>query len=86
MHRVASPVDIEDEDYEVPIANPGDYLDHPQLGLCEVVGDDDSGGTKIRVPSGKLRVLRLDALRVNPAERDDEGRKVFKIVGPRRRR
>jgi predicted DNA-binding protein with PD1-like motif len=74
------------DDHENPIVNAGEFLRHPQLGLCEVVGDDDSGGTRIRVPTGKLRVLRLDALQVMPAERDDEDRMVFKITGPRKKR
>jgi predicted DNA-binding protein with PD1-like motif len=63
----------------------GDYLDHPQLGFCEVVGDDGSGGTRVRVPSGRVRVLRLDALQIMPAKRDDEGRRVFRVAGPRAR-
>ena len=76
----------DDEDaVENPIVNAGDYLQHPQLGLCEVVGDDDSGGTRIRVSSGKIRVLKLEHLRVLPGEWDDDGRNVFTVKGPRRR-
>jgi hypothetical protein len=77
---------LDDEDDENPILNPGDFVDHPQLGLCEVVADDDSGGTKIRVPSGKTRVLRLEALKVLNGVQDDEGRMVFKVTGPRKKR
>jgi len=65
---------------------PGDFLQHPQLGFCEVVADDDSGGTRIRVPSGRTRVLRLDALHLLAPETDEEGRRVFTVTGPRRRR
>jgi predicted DNA-binding protein with PD1-like motif len=79
--RIALPADDPDN----PAVDPGDYLDHPQLGLCEVVGDDNAGGTRIRVPSGRVRVLRLDALRVLPSDVDAEGRTVYKIAGPRRR-
>lgn len=67
-----------------PIPEAGDYLSHPQLGLCRVEGDDGSDGTIITSPSGRRRVLKLDALRVQPAETDDEGRRVFQIMGPRR--
>lgn len=86
VRPIATPtLDLGDEDDDNPIVNAGDYIDHPQLGLCEVVGDDDSGGTKIRVPSGKTRVLRLEALRVLHGVEDDEGRHVFKVTGPRKR-
>lgn len=62
----------------------GDYLQHPQLGLCRVEGPDNRGGTLIIVPSGRRRTLQLDALKVLPAEEDDEGRMVHRILGPRR--
>ncbi len=70
---------------ENPEVEPGDLLNHPQLGMCEVVGDDESGGTRIRVPSGRVRVLRLDALQVLAGEKDEQGRTVFRVAGPRRR-
>lgn len=73
-----------EEDEAVP--DPGDFLDHPQLGLCEVEGTDDAGGTVIIVPSGRRRTLRLEALRVLPPVEDDQGRRVLKVVGPKRRR
>ncbi len=81
VHRPAARAFSEEDNPEV---EPGDILDHPQLGRCEVVGDDESGGTRIRMSSGRVRVLRLDALRVLPGEVDDEGHTVFKIAGPRR--
>lgn len=62
----------------------GEYLDHPQLGLCRVEGHDERGGTIITVPSGRRRTLRLDALRVDPPEEDELGRRIFRILGPRR--
>jgi hypothetical protein len=78
--------DLDDEDHdENPIVNTGDFLQHPQLGLCEVVGYDGSGGTKIRLSSGKVRVLKLEALRVLAGQTDEEGRMVFRVAGPRRR-
>lgn len=63
----------------------GHFLDHPQLGFCEVVGDDGSGGTRVRMPSGRVRVLRLDALQIMPAKDDAEGRRVYRVAGPRAR-
>lgn len=75
----------DDESEENPVVNPGDFLAHPQLGLCEVVGDDDTGGTRIRLESGRLRVLKLEHLKVDDAEEDAEGRRIYRVVGPRRR-
>ncbi len=75
----------EEENEENPVVNPGDYLSHPQLGLCEVVGDDDTGGTRIRLESGRLRVLKLEHLKVVEGELDEQGRRVFRVIGPRRR-
>jgi hypothetical protein len=80
----AGPSDEEDDEPQ-PHPEPGEWLDHPQLGLCEVVGDDASGGTRIRIPSGRVATLKLDALRVLPFEADAEGRAVYKIAGPRKR-
>lgn len=75
----------EDENDDNPIVNVGDHLQHPQLGLCEVVGEDGSGGTKIRLGSGKVRVLKLEALRVLRGAADEEGRMIFRVAGPRKR-
>jgi hypothetical protein len=74
--------DVEDA---IAVVDPGDFIDHPQLGRCEVVGDDGSGGTRVRVASGRVLVLRLDALRVLPASVEPDGRHVYKVAGPRRR-
>ena len=65
---------------------PGDVLDHPQLGMCEVVGEDDDGGTQVRVPSGRIRTLKLEALRILPSDREPpEGKSIYRIDGPQRR-
>jgi hypothetical protein len=86
VRPIAGPkLDLDGDYHENPMVNAGDYLLHPQLGLCEVLGDDDSGGTRIRVPAGKMRVLRLEALEVMPGVEDEEGRHVFNVTGPRRR-
>lgn len=86
VRPIAGPVlDLDDDEHENPMVNTGDYVNHPQLGLCEVVGEDNSGATKIRVGGGKTRSLRLEALEVLPGVEDEEGRMVFKVTGPRRR-
>ncbi|MCC7538418.1 MAG: DUF296 domain-containing protein [Deltaproteobacteria bacterium] len=71
--------------YEDPIPEPGDYLEHPQFGLCSVEGEDDGGGIFIRIPSGARKSIKLDLLHVLPAVTDEQGRRVLKIVGPRRK-
>jgi len=87
LRRIPSaPQVADDEVYEDEI-EPGDVLNHPQLGRCEVVGDDGSGGTRIRVPSGRIRTLKLDALRImrTDASGGDDGPRIYKVAGPRRR-
>jgi hypothetical protein len=79
--------DDEDEDEDNPIVDNGDVLIHPQLGRLLVVGDDSSGATKVRIDTGKIRVLRLEALQILPDfEEEEDGTRVFKIAGPRRQR
>ncbi len=87
MVRRRPVVTLDDDEDENPMLEAGDLLKHPQLGLCVVEGDDPSGGTKVRVGEGRLRVLRLDALRIDPQPvTDEQGRRVFTCLGPRRRR
>ncbi len=85
VQKIARKVEVFDDDEEIVEPQTGEWLAHPQLGLCAVVGEDDSGGVRVRVRSGHVRVLRLDALHVAPATTDEEGRRVYKILGPRRR-
>ncbi len=80
----ASLAPIEDE-YWMEVAA-GDWLDHPQLGRGEVVGDDESGGMRVRIPSGRVCVLRLDTLEVAAPTEDAAGTRVFRVIGPKRRR
>ncbi|MCC6527547.1 MAG: DUF296 domain-containing protein [Polyangiaceae bacterium] len=82
--RPPAPVPEDDEEGGVEFVNAGDFLDHPQFGLCAVLGEDPSGGTRVRSPAGRLLVLRLEALRVLPAATDAEGHQIYKVVGPRR--
>ncbi|MBI4955575.1 MAG: DUF296 domain-containing protein [Myxococcales bacterium] len=81
--RPPAPVPDEDEG-GIEVVNAGDLLDHPQFGLCAVLGDDPSGGTRVRTPAGRMLVLRLEALRILPAATDAEGHHTYKVVGPRR--
>jgi predicted DNA-binding protein with PD1-like motif len=83
---VSAPDPADEEDEENPMVDVGDVLVHPQLGRCEVVGHDAGGGTQVRLSSGKVRVLRLDALHVLAGEEAEEGHMTFKVAGPRRRR
>ncbi len=80
-HRIKKPLPEEEED--VSGVDVGDFLDHPQLGLCEVVGHD-GGNTIILVPSGRKRSLRLNALRLGAGQEDEQGRRIIKVLGPRR--
>ncbi len=85
--RTLNDVDDDDDEHENPIIDNGDVLIHPQLGRLLVVGDDSSGGTKVRVDGGKIKVLRLEALEIsNDVEEDEDGNRTFQIVGPRRKR
>lgn len=76
---------LDEDDSHSQEVEVGDYLEHPQLGLCEVVGDDESGGTQIRMSSGRVRTLKLEALHVMPSNEQREGRRVWRVAGPRRR-
>ncbi len=80
----ASPVEEADEYWMEVVA--GDWIDHPQLGRGEVVGDDESGGARVRIASGRLCVLRLDTLEVAAPVETPEGQRLFRIVGPKRKR
>jgi len=79
--------DDEEEEHENPIVDNGDVLIHPQLGRLTVVGDDSSGGVKVRIDGGKIKILRLDALHIEKDfDEDEEGNRTFRIAGPRIRR
>ncbi len=69
-------------DFDEPLPEPGDYLDHFRFGLCRVEDEDPEGGVQVRMPSGVRRTIRLDLLRVEPPEERD-GKRVFPV---RRRR
>lgn len=83
--RTEASLDSAEEEYWTEVG-PGDVLEHPQLGTCEVVGEDESGGVRARIASGRICVLRLDTLEIAAPSTDAEGRLVYRIVGPKRRR
>ena len=56
----------------------GDFVEHRQFGLCRVDGEDPDGGTRIRLPSGARKTLRLDVMEVLPPRRE-AGRVVYPI-------
>lgn len=56
----------------------GDFVEHRQFGLCRVEGEDPDGGTRIRLPSGARKTLRLDVMEVLPPRRE-AGRVVFPV-------
>ena len=75
----------DDEEFWSEVAA-GDLLEHPQLGSCDVLGEDESGGMRVRIGSGRVCVLRLDTLEIKQPTEDEAGRKIYRVVGPKRRR
>jgi predicted DNA-binding protein with PD1-like motif len=58
--------------FEDPIPERGSYLDHPQLGRCFVIDEDGNGDIVIRLPSGGHRTLKLELMRVEGPEQDED--------------
>lgn len=56
----------------------GDWVEHRQFGLCKVEGEDPDGGTRVRLPSGARKTLRLDVMEVL-APRHEADRTVFPV-------
>lgn len=75
----------EEQFFEEPIPQIGDWIDHKQFGLCRVDGEDDDGGLVIRLPSGVRKTIKLDYLRVLPAKIAEDGRRIYPLE-PRQRR
>lgn len=63
---------------------PGDHLNHPTLGRCEVVGSDSEDRLTIRLESGRVVELHLGLLELTPLKSDD-GQRLFKVSIRRRR-
>lgn len=66
-----------DLDFEEPVLDTGDVLDHPKLGRCRVMKLEDGEYAHVRLPRGKIRKLSLDVLELEFRDEDDSGRKVF---------
>ena len=56
----------------------GDFLEHPRLGLCEVVDLADESRIAIRIPTGRVVELHRRIVHLAFAEERD-GHKVFSV-------
>ncbi len=75
----------EDEFFDEPIPERGDYVRHKVFGLCAVEGESETGGLILRMDGGRRKVIKLDVFDVQPAREDEEGRRVF-VLSPKRRK
>ncbi len=73
----------EEEFFEEPIPEKGDWVDHKQFGICRVEGEDAEGALIIRMPSGVRKSIRLDVLTVLSA-RIEGDRRIYPLI-PRKR-
>ncbi len=73
----------EEEFLTEPLPTRGDFIDHPQFGLCKVDREDEEGGLMIRLPSGVRKTIKLDFMEVGQV-REEGTRRVYP-VRPRRR-
>jgi len=60
----------------------GDWLEHPQYGLCQVQDHSEDASLIVRLSSGALKTLRLDYFRLSPP-RTQGSQRIFSIR-PRR--
>jgi predicted DNA-binding protein with PD1-like motif len=75
----------EDEFFEEPIPEPGDYVQHKVFGLCAVDGESETGGLIIRMENGVRKAIKLQIFEVRPPREDAEGRRIFDLVPKRRK-
>jgi predicted DNA-binding protein with PD1-like motif len=73
----------EEEFFDEPIPERGDFVEHLVFGLCRVDGEDADGGLIIRLPSGVRKTIKLDVLSVAPARHDGD-RRIYPLR-PRKR-
>ena len=66
-----------DMDFDSPMLEAGDVLDHPKLGRCRVMRVEDDKYAHIRMRRGKIRKLSLDVVDVT-FEGEENGRNIFK--------
>lgn len=67
----------------MPTMKVGDYLEHPRLGVCEVVQVIDDDRVSISMPSGKVAQLHLGLLTLS-GEGKRNGRKIYTVQIRRR--
>lgn len=65
-----------DMDFDEPVIDAGDVLDHPKLGECRVIKVEEGDYIHIRMPRGKIRKLSLDVVDIEFRE-EENGRSVF---------
>lgn len=68
-----------DVNFEEPLMEAGDILEHPKLGSCRVIKVEDGEFAHVRLPRGRIRKLSLEIVDVE-FDRDEDGRRVFKAV------
>ena len=56
----------------------GDWIEHPKFGLCKIEGLSGDGVCIIKLPEGRRKKIKLEALQVL-APRHDDGRKIFPV-------
>jgi hypothetical protein len=56
----------------------GDWIEHPKFGLCKIEGLTGDGVCIIKLPEGRRKKIKLDAMRVL-APRLDDGRKIYPV-------
>ncbi len=65
-----------DFDFEEPLMERGDYLDHIKLGRCRVLDVEEDQYIRIRLPRGRIRKLALGVLEIE-YKGEEDGRSVF---------
>jgi predicted DNA-binding protein with PD1-like motif len=73
----------EDEFFEEPIPEPGEYVEHAVFGLCRVEDEDTGAGLVIALPSGARKALNLNLFRVLEPRIEDD--RIIYPVEPRKR-
>ena len=75
-----APVAASDVDIQI-----GDWLDHPTLGTCRVLGADEEEHVTIELESGRRVELHLGLIRLTPQGEHEAGGKRFSVSIARRR-
>ena len=65
-----------DFDFDEPLINSGDLLDHPKLGRCRVLEAEDGQYVKVRLPRGRIRKLSLEVIDIEYGG-EEKGKRVF---------